>query len=103
MSVADTLPDGVALIATDAGQSGACSGAVPRITCTWDAVSPGVTVTAVFVVQVIVPGTLTNGIEMTPSDPNNTVVTINEPVPPPVEAGEGVAVRFGPRTTLASK
>jgi uncharacterized protein DUF11 len=100
MSVADTLPDDVALIGADA-DDGTCSGTLPRITCTWDSVAPGATVTAVFVIQVIEPGTLTNGVELVPSDSANTVVTAG-PAPPPVQAGEGVAVRFAPRA-LATK
>ena len=101
-SVADTLPDGVALIAADADQGGSCTGGMPRITCTWNTLSPKVTATAVFVVQVIAPGTLTNGIELTPSDPINTLVT-TATAPPTVVAGEGVAVRFVPRATLTGK
>jgi uncharacterized repeat protein (TIGR01451 family) len=102
-SIADTLPDGVALIAAETDQGEPCSGVGPRITCTWEAVGTGVTVSAAFVVQVVVPGTLVNSIELVPSESGTTAVTAGA-TPPPVEAGpEGVAIRFAPRTTLASK
>jgi hypothetical protein len=85
----------------DADQDGTCTVAMPRITCSWESVGRNTTATATIVVQVIAPGTLQNGVELVPNDPTNTVVTAN-PLPAPVEAGVGVAVRFAPRATLAT-
>jgi hypothetical protein len=103
MSIADTLPDGVVLIAAEA-DGATCSGSMPRITCTWTSVPTGTTVTVSFVVQVVVAGELVNGMQLTPDDSGNTVITAG-PVPGKLEAGEQAApIVFTARTiTLAGK
>lgn len=101
VTVVDSLSAQVALVAVDADRGGVCSGSPPDLTCTWEAVNANVTVTMTIVVQVIAPGEIASSFETKATDP--TTNFDRRPVPGPVTAGRGVAVRFASTATPASR